>query len=261
MESVYRLANGVGRLAIRALAVDTRWSGVEHIPRTGPVILAATHGSYPDFAFIEQAAISRQRYVRFMCRHDIWHGRLLSGVMEQMQHIPVDRETPAFAYLRARRLLEQGEAIGGFPEAGVSYSFTVRPLMKGLAALARETGAPLVPTAIWGAQRIYTVGPTTPPPDLTRGRRVDLLFGEPLRVAAGDDPVEVTHELGHRLTAQLESLQRLPHHRPRPGEHADWYPAHLGGHALTRREAHDLDVCPNSAVRPSWGPDVDPASD
>ncbi len=261
MEGVYRVANGLGRLAIKALAVDTRWVGAEHIPSNGPVILASTHGSYPDFVFIEQAAISRQRYVRFMCRHDIWHGPLLSRAMEQMQHIPVDREAPAFAYLRARRLLDKGEAVGGFPEAGVSFSFTVRSLMKGLVALARETGAPIVPTASWGAQRIYTVGSPLPPPDLTRGRRVDLLFGEPMQVAPCDDLTETTHELGHRLTEQLESLQLLPHHRPRPGEHADWYPAHLGGRALTRREAHDLDVCPNAAIRPSWGPDCDPATE
>ena len=62
-----------------------------------------------------------------------------------MQHIPVDRQAPAHAYLRARRMLREGEAVGGFPEAGISFSYTVRPLMRGLVALARETGAPVVP--------------------------------------------------------------------------------------------------------------------
>ena len=75
-----------------------------------------------------------------------------------MRHIPVDRQAPAAAYLRARRLLAPGEAVGTFPEAGISYSFAVRPLMRGSAALARETGVPVVPVALWGTQRIYTVG-------------------------------------------------------------------------------------------------------
>lgn len=262
---MYRVANGLGRLALRAMQVDTRWLGAHHIPTSGPVILAATHVSYPDFLFIERAAITRGRYVRFMCRHDIWKGPVLTWAMERMQHIPVDREAPAFAYLRARRLLQEGEAIAGFPEAGISYSYTVRPLMRGLASLARETGAPLVPVAVWGTQRIYTVGDPEPPPDRTRQRRVDLEFGEPMLVAPDADLTATTHELGHRLTGLLEHLQSLPHHQPRPGEYAEWHPAHLGGHALTRKQALAFDSVPNAAVRPSWGPDPsvydEPATD
>ena len=66
------------------------------------------------------------------------------------------------------------------------------------------------------------------------------------------------------MTDLLEGLQWLPHHRPRPGEVATWYPAHLGGHAPTRQRARGLDVVPFNAVTPSWGPDLDayaPASD
>ena len=227
------------------------------MPRCGPVILAATHVSYPDFVFIERASVTRRRYVRFMTRHDVWHQPLVRPFMEAMRHIPVDRQAPAAAYLRARRLLREGEAIAGFPEAGISYSFTVRPLMRGMTALARDTGAPIVPVGIWGTQRIFTVGDPEPPPDLTRDRRVDLAFGVPLYVGRGDDLVERTHELGHELTALLERLQRLPHHQPRPGEVATWHPAHLGGHAPTRRQALRLDVVPQHAVLPSWGPDLD----
>ena len=86
---------------------------------------------------------------------------------------------------------------------------------------------------VWGTQRIFSVGDPAPPVDWTRGRRVDLAFGAPLYVGPGDDLTERTHELGHALTGLLEGLQRLPHHRPRPGEVATWYPAHLGGHAPT----------------------------
>ena len=90
MEPLYRLANGLGRVALRAMSIETRWSGAEHIPADGPVILAATHVSYPDFVFIERAAITRGRRVRFMCRADIWQPGMLSWAMDRMQHIPVD---------------------------------------------------------------------------------------------------------------------------------------------------------------------------
>lgn len=258
-ERTYRATNVLGRAAIRLLGVDTRWTGIEHLPEHGPVLVAATHASYPDFVLVEQAAVARGRFLRFLCRHDIWHVPVVGAAMERMQHIPVDRAAPAGAYVTARRLLRAGEAVCSFPEAGISYSYTVRSLMRGVASLARETGVPVVPVAIWGSQRISSVGVPDergrrPRPDLTRGRRVDISFGEALRVGPADDLEEWTRGLGAVLTAQLEALQRLPHHVPRPGEVAPWYPAHLGGHAPTRAEAAHLDVVPRSALRPTWGP-------
>lgn len=258
-ERTYRATNILGRAAIRLLGVDTRWTGIEHLPERGPVLIASTHASYPDFVLIEQAALTRGRFVRFLCRHDVFDVPLVGAAMHHMQHVPVDRAAPAAAYLTSRRLLRAGEAVCSFPEAGISYSYTVRSLMRGVAALARETGVPVVPVAIWGSQRISSVGlpderGRRPRPDLTRGRRVDISFGEALSVGATDDLDAWTRGLGVVLTDQLEALQRLPHHVPRPGEPAPWYPAHLGGQAPTRAQAADLDVVPRSALRPTWGP-------
>jgi 1-acyl-sn-glycerol-3-phosphate acyltransferase len=250
-ESVYRATNVLGRTALRLLGVRTAWSGLEHVPTSGPVILAANHVGFPDFVVVEQAAIERGRYVRFLCRHDIWNAPLVGGAMDRMRHVPVDRSAPAGAYVAARRLLREGEAVGIFPEAGVSRSFTVRSLMRGIAGLARETGVPVVPVAVWGTQRIWTAGAR---PSLARGRRVDLDFGPPMAVGPGDDLGDWTRGLGRVLTDQLEALQRLPHHLPRPGEPAPWYPAHLGGQAPTRAEAQHLDDVPRSSVSPTWGP-------
>ena len=132
--------------------------------------------------------------------------------------------------------------------------------MRGASSLARETGAPVVPVAIWGTQRLFSVGDPDAAARPDPRRRVDLAFGAPMYVASGDDLTERTHELGHQLTDLLEGLQRLPHHRPRPGEVATWYPAHLGGHAPTRQRARLLDVVPFNAVTPSWGPDLTPTT-
>lgn len=254
MDRVYRGVNALGRLALRALAVSVHAHGLENLPRTGPVVLAANHVAYPDFLMVEKAAVERQRFVRFMTRYDVWKPGPVAWAMDKMGHIPVDRSIPADAYFRARAHLRNGQAVGVFPEAGISYSFTVRGLMRGAVALARETEAPLVPVAIWGSQRLFTVGIPEPPPDPTRGRRVDVVFGEPLPISPTDDLVAATQRLGTRLTTMLEDLQLMPEHRPRPGEHATWYPAHLGGHAPTRAVAADHDVLPSSAVPPTWGP-------
>ena len=124
--------------------------------------------------------------------------------MDGMRHVPVDREAPAAAYLRARRLLREGEAVCAFPEAGISYSFTVRSLMRGVAALARETGRAGRAGGALGqpADRLAWASRSTaagPRPDLRRGRLVDVRFGAPMPVARGDDLVDATRELGARL--------------------------------------------------------------
>ena len=258
-EAWYRLTIGLGRVFLRLLGLRVRWQGEEHLPATGPVVLACVHVSFLDFLLVERAALARDRFVRFLCRHDVWKAPLVGRVMDGMRHVPVDRQAPAAAYLRARHLLEQGQAVCVFPEAGISHSFTVRALMRGAAALASETGAPLVPVVVWGGQRVLTVGrgDRLPRPDLRRGRTVDVRFGAPALVPFDADLVAATQALGHTLTGMLEEVQRLPAHRPSDSEHAPWYPAHLGGHAPDRAAALALDDVPRSAVWPTWGPTPD----
>lgn len=257
-EPWYRATITLGRVGMRALDITTRWRGEEHLPTTGPALLASVHVGYPDFLFVGKAALSRGRYVRFMCRHDIWKAPGVGRAMDGMQHIPVDREVPAAAYLRARALLRRGEAVCAFPEAGISHSYTVRSMMRGVVALSRETGVPVVPVALWGSQRLSSVRrPGEPTTDLRRGRLVDVRFGVPLPMAPDADLTEGTVRLGEQLTVMLEGLQRLPVHRPATGECAPWHPAHLGGQAPDRREAAAYDSVPRSAVPPSWGPPLD----
>ena len=256
-EGWYAAATTMGRIGLRALKIQTRWQGVEHVPLTGPVVLASNHVSFPDFLFIGQAMEETGRLTRFMCRYDIWDspaGRAMDG----MRHIPVDRQAPAAAYLMARRLLREGEVVCVFPEGGISAAYTVRALMPGAVALAREIGAPLVPVSVCGGQRLWrqkaNADDPLPKPDLTRGRVIDVGFGPAMQVPPDADLRATTQELGHRLWQGLEELQQLPEHRPRPGEWAPWYPAHLGGHAVPRLESFAHDAMPRSAVTPTWGP-------
>lgn len=245
-DRVYRVTNTLGRALLRGLRVDVRVHGLERIPTVGPVVVASTHNSFLDFVMLEYAAAQRGRFVRFLARHDVWNNRAVGRAMAAMGHVPVDRAAPAAAYLHARRLLRGGEAIGVFPEAGISHSFQVRALMPGAVALALETGAPLVPVAMWGAQRISTAGDPTRRPDLTRGRTVDISIGAPLPVPA--DAVAGTRTLGAALQSLLDPLQAMRHHQPGAGVTALWHPAHLGGHAPTPERAAELAQLPRTAV-------------
>lgn len=247
---VYPAVIGAARGVFRALDLRITLEGDEHVPVSGPVIIASNHVSFLDFLLVGLAARRGRRYVRFLARHDVATNLPARPLMSAMRHVPVDRAAPAAAYLRARSLLSEGEALGVFPEAGVSTSYTVRALMPGAVALARETGAPLLPMVIWGPQRILTARQRI---ELTRGRPVSLQVGAPIRVG-GDDIAERTRSLGHRMQEMLDRLQARPEHRPVPGEPTPWHPAHLGGQAPSAPVARAEEIVPRCSVAPTWLP-------
>jgi 1-acyl-sn-glycerol-3-phosphate acyltransferase len=253
-DRLYRSVIAAGRGLLKTLDLTVRSAGVEQVPVDGPVVLASNHVSFPDFVFVQQPLMGR-RLVRFMCRGDIWDSPA-GPWLTRMRHVPVDRDAPAAAYLMARRLLGEGEAVCVFPEAGISAAYVVRAVMPGAVALALETGAPLVPVSVWGGQRLWpqkrALDEPFPRPQLQRGALVDVRFHAPLELT-GDVRAD-TRALGARLQAGLEELQLLPEHQPRPGEWAPWHPRHLGGDALEREASYVLDRMPRSAVQPTWGP-------
>jgi 1-acyl-sn-glycerol-3-phosphate acyltransferase len=253
VELVYPAAGGAARLMFGLLGLRITVDGADRIPRTGPVVLASTHVSFLDFTLVGLAA--RPRRVRFLTRDDAFGHWAAGPFLRAMRHIPVDRAAPAAAYLTSRRLLGAGEAVGIFPESGISQAYDVRELMPGAVALAAETGAPLVPMAIWGPQRIATA---RRPLDLTRGRPVSVSVGEPLTFARDSDVVAATVDLGVRLQGMVDRLQGLPRHQPSRGEDAPWHPARLGGTAPNRAQAAPRESSPRSAIR--WWEHAGPRS-
>ncbi|MBA3718781.1 MAG: 1-acyl-sn-glycerol-3-phosphate acyltransferase [Nocardioidaceae bacterium] len=181
MPDVYPAVIAVMATAFRALGLRITVTGDEQVPTHGPVVLASNHSGYSDFALLGLAARRSRRHVRFLARYDVWDSWFAGPFMRSMRHIPVDRAAPAAAILTARTALRRGEAVGVFPESGVSTSFTIRPVRPGAVALALATGAPLLPVVIWVSQRIYTVGHRL---DLTHGRPIRVLVDRPFPVRA-----------------------------------------------------------------------------
>ncbi len=148
--------------------------GAQHIPREGPTIVAPNHKSFWDSFFI---ALATPRHVRFMGKAELFegrHGRLLV----RLGAFPVRRgESDADALETARTILRQGGLLSLFPEGTrIRDPASLGSPRRGAARLAIESGAPLVPCAITGTERLFA-GP------LPRPVRVQVAFAPPVSVA------------------------------------------------------------------------------
>jgi 1-acyl-sn-glycerol-3-phosphate acyltransferase len=132
-------------------------------------------------------------------------------------------------------MLKAGELVGVYPEATISRSFEIKEFKSGAARMALESGVPIVPHIVWGAQRIWT---KDHPKKMFRPKvPISIAVGEPIPPTL---PVaELTALLHSRMQHLLERVQDEygPHH---PGDY--WVPHRLGGGAPTLAEAARMDA-------------------
>lgn len=231
-------------LAARGLfaALGLRFSieGAQHVPREGGAVIASNHVSYLDFTFIGYGTREAGRLVRFMAKESVFRHPVSGPLMRGMHHIPVDRSAGSGAFREALAMLKAGELVGVFPEATISRSFELKEFKAGAARMAQAAGVPIVPTIVWGGQRIYTKG--RPRDFRRRGKALTIAFGEPLTPAKRDNGDAVTAELAARMGALLRHAQESYPDSPSGDDDRWWLPAAMGGTAPTPAEAAALDA-------------------
>ncbi len=208
------------------LGLKFDFSGEENIPRKDGAILAINHVSYLDFAITGTAALPTGRLVRFMAKKEIFDHKLAGPLMRGMHHINVDRSNGSASFVAALRALKSGEIIGIFPEGTTSTSFEIKELKSGAVRLAMGAGVPIIPTIIWGSQRIWTKGIKR---NLKRNNfPVTVVFGEPIFYERGADVEQSELHLRETLLSMLYQVQENY-----PDSHVGqrWAPARLGGTA------------------------------
>lgn len=225
------------RTAFKVLGLKFTLSGTEHIPRSGPALLAVNHVSYVDFIFGGFAAQPSKRLVRFMAKKEIFDHRFGGPLMRSLHHIEVDRGEGLASYQEGLRYLRMGEVVGIFPEATISRSMEIKELKTGAVRLAAEAGVPLIPVVLWGTQRMMT---KDHPKDFSRGKTIAITVGEPLH-PHGLDPVAETAELRASMSELLDrTIRAYPAEEQPPGSW--WLPASYGGSAPTPERARELDA-------------------
>lgn len=225
-DRVYPPVIAVLKTAWRYLGLRFTFTGDVNIPRTGGAILAINHIGYLDFALAGTGALPVKRYVRFMAKKEIFENKLAGPLMRGMHHISVDRANGSASFVAALRALRSGEIIGIFPEATISKSFEIKELKSGVIRLAMGAGVPVVPTIVWGSQRIWTKGVKR---NLKRNKfPIFVTFGEPLYFAKDADV-----EAGEALlrATMIEILHEVQGRYPDNPAGQRWAPARLGGTA------------------------------
>ncbi|RJK96939.1 lysophospholipid acyltransferase family protein [Vallicoccus soli] len=244
MELVYPPVIGLARSVFALQGLRFTLRGTEHVPREGGAVMACNHLGYMDFTYVGLAARPAGRYVRFMAKREVFDHRVAGPLMRGMRHINVDRAAGAASYRAAVTALKAGEVVGVFPEATVSRTYELGPFKSGAVRMARDAGVPLLPTAVWGSQRVWTKGR---PRQLGRHRiPVHVYVGEPLVVPRGGDVEAAAVELRRRMSDLLHQAQEAYEDRPASPEDGWWLPARLGGSA----PAPDLPPAPQPDPAP-----------
>jgi 1-acyl-sn-glycerol-3-phosphate acyltransferase len=157
------------RLLRRSLRLFARvWcrlevTGLEHVPRDGPVIVASNHLSFIDSVVIPVVA---PRPVRFLAKEEYFtgtgpKGRATALFFRFIRAVPVQRDgsRDALAALAvAQGVLESGEAFGIYPEGTRSRDGRLHRGRTGVAWLALATRAPVLPVALEGTDRVQPIG-------------------------------------------------------------------------------------------------------
>jgi 1-acyl-sn-glycerol-3-phosphate acyltransferase len=193
LPGVSRIYHVVGALSLPVVRFlfRLRATGLEHLPAEGGFVLAANHTSNFD-PWPLGLPLFRQRWLRFMAKSELYWWPL-RALLDAAGAFPVERgKGDVEAIAKAVELVRSGEVVVMFPEGtrqrkGLRKRWEARP-HTGAARIAQRAGAPLVPAAIKGTDRLARLGP--------------------LRVAYGP-PVEVTgdsHETTDRLMAEIRRL-------------------------------------------------------
>jgi 1-acyl-sn-glycerol-3-phosphate acyltransferase len=172
------------------------WGGQEHVPQSGGVILVANHVSYADPFGLARFVYDSGRFPSFLAKESLFRIPVVGAILRRVGQIPVRRGSrDARDALRdAVAAVRAGECVCIYPEGTVTRDPDWWPMTPktGVARLALETGAPVVPVAQWGAQFVY---------DRYRGR-VDFLPRKTVRCLAGP-AVDLSEYRDRPVTAEL----------------------------------------------------------
>jgi 1-acyl-sn-glycerol-3-phosphate acyltransferase len=154
--------------------------GLRNVPASGPLIIASNHLSFSDSIFMPLVV---PRKVTFLAKSEYFTSPGPKGLLKKLTFIalgqvPVDRSggrRSEAALITGLQVLSEGKCLGIYPEGTRSPDGRLYKGRTGIARLAIDSGAPVVPVAMFNTEKIQPTGQVIP-----NIQRVGMTFGEPM---------------------------------------------------------------------------------
>ena len=183
-------------------------TGLRHVPSNGPVIIASNHLSFSDSIFMPLVV---PRNVTFLAKSEYFTSPGLKGFIKKITFIalgqvPIDRsggKRSEAAILTGLRLLRESHCVGIYPEGTRSPDGRLYKGRTGIARMAIESGAPVIPVAMFNTAEIQPTGQVVP-----KVRRVEMVFGEPMYFSGDSSDQAVLRSATNELMEKIAELSK-----------------------------------------------------
>lgn len=170
-------------LSLCRVVLRMRVEGISNVPKSGGLLVLSNHLHNADPVLI---CIASPRPVHFMAKQELMKIPVIGRVIRFAGAFAVDRgRADRAAIRRAIATLDQGIAVGVFPEGTRSRSQQIEKVLAGAGLIALKGESPIVPLAITGSERLPFNGSKSVSRNVSRARRgVTIRFGEPFTLPA-----------------------------------------------------------------------------
>ncbi len=180
--------------------------GLRNVPASGPLIIASNHLSFSDSIFMPLVV---PRKVTFLAKSEYFTSPGPKGLLKKLTFIalgqvPVDRSggrRSEAALITGLQVLAEGKCIGIYPEGTRSPDGRLYKGRTGIARLAIESGAPIVPVAMFNTEKIQPTGQVVP-----NIKRVGMTFGEPMYFDGDSTDLQYLRKVTDKIMNRIQEL-------------------------------------------------------
>jgi 1-acyl-sn-glycerol-3-phosphate acyltransferase len=180
--------------------------GLRHVPGSGPVIIASNHLSFSDSIFMPLVV---PRKVTFLAKSEYFTSPGPKGLLKKLTFIalgqvPVDRSggrRSEAALITGLKVLAEGKCLGIYPEGTRSPDGRLYKGRTGIARLAIESGAPIIPVAMFNTEKIQPTGTVVP-----KVMRVEMIFGEPMYFEGDSTDLQHLRDVTDKIMQTIQGL-------------------------------------------------------